>query len=167
MTETKLAQNKRYSTFYLVMLIISTLVASWTTMGLLSEAFHLGEYLRISPGYMTATILDLVGIIVADIALVYLWMRKTSEGTILITVGYGLTILGLIGEIIFAQPILQHVISHGTYDGTLTPSEQAASHTLLQFFAYTQYVVGVITLVVLVILWRVAAKKENTVSTKK
>lgn len=160
MTNNETSKTKTYPTFYLVMLIISSMVALSATSGAVGDLFTIARDFEITSGYTIFTLISLLGVITFDIATGLLWARHGLAGLKVITIGYALNLIGIIGSMFFSQHVIQYVINEASKDAQ-SVGEREIIATLAPFFVYAEYIIGIIIVITLAILWRVAVKKSQ------
>jgi hypothetical protein len=151
--------RSRYTTFYKVMLILSTIGTSFGVLGLLSVPDIINEF-SISPLFGIGMIALSAIALVSIVALVLLW-QKQVEGYILKIGSYVASIVAVFLCLLGAQPYVRWVIEQTEgFPGDLSASEAAAVSSVIEFIFYAGLVMNIIINITLLLLWRSAWKRQ-------
>lgn len=152
---------KKYETFYLVLLILSSIS---TTIGIASllGVVELPKYFTESPVYAFGWIGSVLAWLVSVVALVLLWM-KHPLGIWVKQASYGLSILGSILAVIGATPIIkeasdQAVAESNTSGGEIDP---AMVETFVAAGIYIAIGLTIVFNIIFAVLWYIAWKKQR------
>lgn len=150
--------KRQYTTFYLVMLILSTLGTSIATISLIGGVPEVMRTYGFAPGFSIFLALDALITLTSIAALVLLWLKKNPLAIWLKLGTYGALVIAYIGQLIFSGPVKQDYVEQAIRDG-LTNRESAELFSNISF--YGGYVFGLITVITMALLWWFAYKSQQ------
>lgn len=155
-------EQPTYTTFYRVMLILSTIGTSFGVLGTLSlpELLASREH---APLYVACLLIMHAVTLVSIAALVMLWQKKYM-GYLLKLSTYAVLIIAcvvaLFGVDAYSQYSVDQSLTQLANEGISDSQIEQITRTVVPFFIKASVVLGIIQAAVFAILWRAAWKKQ-------
>lgn len=154
----------RYATFYLIMLILTSIGIGFSTMSVLTG---IPEVIRLMSFAQAFAICQIIGGVVTFIsvpALIFLWLKKNPLGINLMLGSYAAVILVSVVSLFFLGPVIQDATSYALKDSPDLSPETMAMFT--SFGMYAIYITFLIANVVMAILWWFAYRNQRRADSK-
>lgn len=152
--------QKRFTNFYLTMLILSTFGTALAVTGLVNIPMTIQVY-QSAPAYAILGLANYVVTLVAVVALVLLW-RKDINGLYLKIGTYVITVLLTVGLMFTSDSALKDVIQTTTKQ--VADQGQTVDSSLISTFAtagfYISLAIGIVTSLAFGLLWWFAWKNQ-------
>jgi hypothetical protein len=151
--------NRKYTSFYLVMLILSTVGTSLAMLSLFATVPEVIRAFPFAPGYSIFLAFDALISLISVGALVLLWLKKNPLGIWLKLSTYGALILAYIGQLIFGAPIVKDLIEQSMKDAAI---DKQTAEVFSNLGFYGGYIFGFIITITMAILWWFAYKSQQS-----
>jgi hypothetical protein len=152
-------QKKKYTTFYQVMLILSTIGTAFAVLGLTGIPQTIQDFGSM-PVFSIASLLEYGATIVSVVALILLW-QKRREGYLLKIGSYIALIVINIISLFSIGPFIDESVRKIIFDMTLKPDEIDIIRTLFTAGVYAAFAVSIATVIIFMLLWMKAWKKQQ------
>jgi hypothetical protein len=159
MTNTSTTTQKRYVTFYLVMLILTSISVLFTAIGFFISIPDFFRTMSFAPGYTISQIIAAVVTVIAIAALIFLWLKRNPLGIMLLLAAYVVLTLVGIATLFLLGPIVQDTTALTVKDTPDLPTDSIASIT--SFMLYALNSLAVIVNVVMATLWWFAYQSQR------
>jgi uncharacterized membrane protein len=164
MTNTSTSPS-RYTAFYLVMLILTSLGVGISVISMLISIPEMMRLLSFARGFVVCQIIISIATVTGVLALIFLWLKKNPLGIYLILGGYMAIILAGIATLFFLDPIIQDSTTAALKDSADLPAETVA--TITSFGTYTAYIISIVLNAAMVILWWFAYRNQKRADQEK
>lgn len=152
-------ETSRYTTFYLVMLILTSVGIGISVLASLAGIPEAIRLLSFAQAYGIIQIIGLIATAVSVPALILLWMKKNPTGIYLLLGTYGITILISLLSFFFLEPVIQDASVRALQESPDMPTETV--NTLTSFGVYSVHVLQIIVNVIMATLWWFAFRSQH------
>jgi len=142
--------HKKYTTFYLVMLILSTFGTTGAVLSLIGAIPEILRTFSFAPGYSVFLAFDVIITLISIVALVLLWLKKNPLGIWLKLSTYGALVIAYTGQLLFGAPIVKDIIEQSMKEATI---DRQTAELFGSIGFYGGYVFGFIIVITMAILW--------------
>lgn len=153
------SDTPRYTTFYLVMLILTSVGVGISAIASLVGIPEAIRMLSFAQAYGIGQIIGIVATVISIPALILLWMKKNPSGFYLLLGTYAVIILISIASFFFLEPVIQDASVRALKESPEIPAETINS--LTSFGIYAVSVLQLIVNFVMVTLWWFAFRSQR------
>jgi hypothetical protein len=154
-----LTEAPRYTTFYRVMLILSTIGTSLSVLSLPVALLSIRDDFAVSVPFASLSIGTYLATVVSVAALIFLWQKRNPLGIYLKIGTYAVLFIVSVGQLFFLEPVIADAVQQIMKEDTGQSEEAVRAASSLGI--YTAYALTFVSTIVMSTLWWFAYKGQR------